>query len=258
MRYQLRLMVIFSNLTIAGFSQQADSIKPNLHFSGSINLTNNGISLVPNFSLGKPAVIINLSAGNGRFSFDPDIRFSLSAKPWTMLFWGRYKILPKGRFRLSTGTHLGLNYKISELPINGDTVETNIVRRYLAAELVPNYFITQKISVGMYYLYSRGLDAGTVKNTHFLILNTNFSGIKINKHLFARFTPQVYYLKQDTRSGFYFTSSLGISMKQFPLSVTGLINQRLNGNITGSKEFIWSIGLVYTFSKSYTLKQSTP
>ncbi len=255
MRYQLRLMIIFSNLTIAGFSQQADSTKPDLHLSGSINLTNNGISLVPNFSLGKPAVIINLSAGKGRFSFDPDIRFSLSAKPWTMLFWGRYKILPKGKFRLNSGVHLGLNYKISELPINGDTVETNIVRRYLAAELVPNYFFTQNISVGMYYLYSHGLDAGTVKNTHFLILNTNFSNIRINEKFYARFTPQVYFLKQDIRTGFYFTSSLGISMKNFPLSITGLINQRLSGNIAGSKDFIWSVGLVYSFSKRYTLKQ---
>lgn len=251
---QRLLIFVLMSAFHSGFSQTNDSAKSVLHLSGTVNVTNNGISLVPNFSLGKPAVIINLSAGNGRFSFDPDIRFSLSAKPWTMLFWGRYKILPAGKFRLTTGAHLGLNFRTTILPINGDTAERNIVRRYLAAELVPNYIITKNISVGMYYLYSHGLDAGTVKHTHFLILNTNFSNIKISSQVFARFTPQVYYLKQDFRQGYYFTSSLSIAKKNFPLSVYGLINQKLSGNITGSKDFIWSTGVIYSFNKSYIQK----
>lgn len=252
MRNRLLLFFILSNFINTGFSQQKDSIKNDIHFSGSVNVTNNGISLVPNFSLGKPAVIFNLSAGGRRFTFDPDIRFSLSAKPWTMLFWLRYKVVPAGKFHLTTGAHLGLNYRITQLPgVNGDTVETNIVRRYFATEVVPNYFITKNISTGFYYLYSHGLDAGTIKNTHFLIFNTNFSNIKIFNDFFARFNPQVYYLKQDARTGTYFTSSLTLSKKNFPLSVSGMINQRLSGNIAGSKNFIWSGSLIYSFNKSY-------
>jgi hypothetical protein len=248
------LVIILIGASLFSISQINDSLKNIYHFSGTVNVTNNGISLVPNFSLGRPAVIINLSAGKSRFSFDPDIRFSLSAKPWTMLFWGRYKVLPTGKFRLTTGAHLGLNFQRSILPIHGDTAETNIVRRYLAAELVPTYFIKKNISAGMYYLYSRGLDAGTVKNTHFLVFNTNFSNIKISNQFFARFTPQVYYLKQDIRHGFYFTSSLNIAKRNFPLSISGLINQKLSGDIAGSKDFIWSTGLIYSFNKSYVQK----
>lgn len=251
MKNKLLLFFILAHLALVSFSQQTDSIKSISHFSGSVNATNNGISLVPNFSLGKPAVIVNLSAGKGRFSFDPDIRFSLSAKPWTMLFWVRYKNLPKGKFRLTTGAHLGLNFKTITLPINGDTAETNVVRRYLAAEFSPNYFVTKNISAGLYYLYSHGLDAGTVKNTHFVVLNTNFTNIKIANQIFARFTPQVYYLKQDVRHGFYFTSSISISKKNFPVSVSALINQRLSGDIAGSKNFLWSASLIYSFNRNY-------
>ena len=248
---RMAFVVIFIVISLSCHSQKADSIKRVTHFSGSVNVTNNGISLVPNFSLGKPAVIVNLSAGNGRLSFDPDIRFSLSAKPWTMLFWLRYKAVNSGRFRLRTGAHLGLNYKISSVPIGGDNVEANIVRRYLAAEVVPQYLINEKIRAGLYYLYSYGLDAGTVGNTHFLVFNTSFSDIKISKQLVARFTPQVYYLKQDARQGTYFTSSLNIGKKDFPLSIEGFINQRLGGNILGSKNFTWSASLIYTFNKRF-------
>lgn len=245
------MFLVFLHLTYFSFSQNADSTKSISHFSGSINVTNNGISLVPNFSLGKPAVITNFSLGKGRFSIDPDIRFSLSAKPWTMLFWARYKVIPAGRFRFTTGAHLGLNFKTGMLPVNGDTSETNIVRRYLATELVPNFFLTKNISVGMYYLYSHGLDAGTVKNTHFVTFNTNISNIQLADEVFARVNPQVYYLKQDARHGFYFTSSLSIAKKDFPLSVSGIINQKLSGDILASKNFIWSVGLVYSFNKNY-------
>jgi hypothetical protein len=256
---QLLVFFMLMGIGLSCSSQQTtDTIKIIHHFSGSVNVTNNGISLVPNFSLGKPAVIINLSAGKSRFSFDPDIRFSLSAKPWTMLFWTRYKVVPTGKLRLSTGAHLGLNFKTTDLYINGDTAETNIVRRYLAAELVPNYFLTKNISTGLYYLYSHGLDAGTVNNTHFLVFNVNFSNIKISSQFFARFTPQLYYLKQDVRHGSYFTSQISIAKKNFPLSVSGLINQRLSGDIAGSKNFIWSGSLIYSFNRNYIPKPQAP
>ncbi len=254
MKNKLLLYFTLSCFANPCFSQQTDSTSKSYHLSGTVNVTNNGISLVPNFSLNKPAVIINLSAGNNRFSFESDIRFSLSAKPWTMLFWLRYKVIPTGKFRLTTGAHLGLNYKISTLPVNGDSVETNIVRRYLATEIVPNYFLTNNISVGMYYLYSYGLDAGTVKNTHFVVFNTNFTNIRIVDKIYAGFKPQVYYLKQDDRQGWYFNSSFSLARKNFPLSVGAIINHRLSGDIAGAKDFLWSVGLIYSFNKNFVQK----
>ena len=62
------------------------------HVSGSFSVTNNGISLIPSFSLGDPAAIFLGKFARKRFSVEPDIRFSLQGRPWTLLFWFRSQV----------------------------------------------------------------------------------------------------------------------------------------------------------------------
>lgn len=245
------LFVILLLLAQLSFSQKTDSIKSISHFSGAVSVTNNGISIVPTFSLDKPAAIFMLSAGKNRFSFDPDLRFSLSGKPWSFLFWVRYKLVTKDKFQMNAGTHLGLNFRRSVLPVNGDSVELNVVRRYLAGELYPRVLLTKNISIGIYYLYSHGLDAGTIGNTHFITLNTNFSSIKLSDQFFMKFNPQFYYLKLDKQDGIFVTTTLTLAKRNFPLSISGTINKRIESTITGSKNLIWNTSLVYSFSKKF-------
>ncbi|MBL0132990.1 MAG: hypothetical protein IPP79_02740 [Chitinophagaceae bacterium] len=90
-----------------------------------------------------------------------------------------------------------------------------VTRRYLATELSPNYMITDNISAGVYYLYSRGLDNGTTRNTHFVTINSNISNIKLSNNLLFRLMPQFYYLKMDQQDGFYFTSTFVLSKRNF-------------------------------------------
>src|SRR6476620_3549213 len=241
------LFILFLNVTHFAFSQKTDSTKNIGYFSGSVGVTNNGISIVPSFSLDKPAVMFNMTMGKNRLTFEPDLRFSLAGKPWSFLFWGRYKIVTSSKFNMNVGSHLGLNFKTSPQLINGNTSETTITRRYLAGELFPRYSITKNISVGIYYLYSHGLDAGTIGNTHFLTFNTNFANIRLSNKFFMRINPQLYYLKLDAQDGFYFTSSFTVAKKNFPLFVSAIINKEINSNITGSKNFLWNVTLTYSF-----------
>ncbi len=245
------LFFVLLHLSHFAFSQKTDSTKTPVNFSGSVSVTNNGISIVPSFSLGKPAAIFMLAVGKKRLTFEPDIRFSLSGKPWSMLFWGRYKLVTSDKFKVGTGAHLGLNFRTSVLPINGDLSETTVTRRYLATEFFPRYSLTKNISVGFYYLYGHGLDAGTIGNTHFITFNTNFSHIIITDKFFASFNPQLYYLKLDAQDGYFFTSTLTLAKKNFPLSVSSTINKEINSNITGSKDLLWNISLVYSFNNKY-------
>jgi hypothetical protein len=251
MQKTIVLIVLVLSMLTRSFSQKTDSTKSASYFSGAISVTNNGISIVPTFSLDKPAAIFMLSAGRKRFSVDPDLRFSLAGKPWSFLFWARYKLVTNGRFQMNAGTHLGLNFKRSVLSINGDSTEVNIVRRYLAGELYPRVLLTKNISVGIYYLYSHGLDAGTIGNTHFITLNTNFSNIKLSDQFFLRVNPQLYYLKLDDRDGFFITSTFTVVRKNFPLSVSAIFNKRIESDITGSKNLVWNTSLVYSFNKNY-------
>lgn len=245
------LVVVLLLLAHASFSQKTDSTEAIRHFSGSVSVTNNGLSLIPTFSLGKPATIVNLSTGKGKLSFEPELRFSLEGKPWSFLFWWRYNLLRTERFGVRVGAHPALNFKTEPVLKNGVTNNVMVTRRYLAGELAPNYFINKNISVGMYYLYSKGLDEGTTKNTHFITVNSSFSNIKISDQYYMRFTPQFYYLKMDKKDGVFFTSTLTMTRKNFPLSVSATLNKRIEADIAGVKDFVWNASIIYSYNKKY-------
>jgi len=152
---------------------------------------------------------------------------------------------------MNTGAHLGLNFKTSVLPLNGDSTEITVARRYLAGELFPRFLLSKNISVGIYYLVSHGLDPGTIRNTNFLTLNFGFSNIKLSDQFFMRIYPQFYYLKLDAQDGFYFTSAFTIAKKNFPLFISAIINKTITSNITGNKNFVWNPSLNYSFFKKY-------
>ena len=126
-----------------------------------------------------------------------------------------------------------------------------VTRRYLAGELAPNYFLTPTISVGMYYLYSHGLDQGTTRNTHFLTVNSNFSSIRLSNQLFLRVSLQVYYLKLDNQDGFYVTSTVTLAKRNFPLSLSAIVNKVIQTTISGSDDFVWNATVMYAFTKNY-------
>ncbi len=138
--------------------------------------------------------------------------------------------------------------------INGIPEDVMVSKRYLAAELSPNYFLTKNISVGMYYLHSRGFDEGVTKNVHFLTINSKFSNIKLSNQVYFSFYPQIYYLKMDEQDGFYFTSTFALAKKNFPISLQSIINKVIDTNITASKDFVWNISLIYSFNKEYVRK----
>jgi hypothetical protein len=241
------LVVVLLLFAHFSFSQRSDTAKKITHFSGSVSVTNNGLSLVPTFSLGEPAALVNLSIGGKKFSFEPDMRFALEGKPWSFRFWARYKLLKTEKFAITLGSHPALNFKTITSAV--DARETIVVRRFLAGELSPNYFFTKNISIGVYYVYAYGFDQGTPKNNHFVTLNSNFSNIKLPFNFLINVIPQFYYLKQDQRDGYYFTSEFHLAKKNFPLSLSSIINTPIESNIIGGQDFVWNISLIYSFNK---------
>lgn len=241
------LLLLLSDIA---FSQTTDSTKTISHFSGTISATHNGISLVPSFSLGKPAVLFNFSIGGKRLTFEPDIRFALEGKPWSFLFWWRYKAIQKDRFSLRVGVHPALNFRTIPVVSNGNNKDVIESRRFLAGEIYPSYAITDNIRIGTYYLYSRGLD-DSQKNTHFLVLNLAFPNINLSDEISLSAYPGVYYLKADALDGFYFTSTVRLTKRNFPLLLESIINQKIRTEILPERSFVWNISLVYPFNKQF-------
>lgn len=241
------LLFLFTGMAYLSSAQVSDSTKNTSHLSGAIGVTNNGISLIPSFSLEKPAAIFNMSLQKGRFSFDPEFTFSLEGKPWYQLYWFRYKLVSGPKFQMSAGTHLGLNFRSKVLPSTGDAI---ITERYLVGELSPTYSIAKNINVGIYYLHGRGFDIGTSKALHFIGLNANFTDISIVKNLLLGLTPQVYYLNSYGTEGYYFASTFNLKRANSPISLKSTINKVIQTRIPGSKDFLWNLVLTYSFQKS--------
>lgn len=124
----------------------------------------------------------------GRSSFEPDMRFALEGKPWAFVFWYRYKAIEKERFSLRIGAHPALNFRTVNVIRNGVAEELLESRRYLAAEIVPSYKISEKVSVGMYYLRGQGFDDG-LKTTNFLVLNSAFTNLYISEKFYFNVSP---------------------------------------------------------------------
>jgi hypothetical protein len=248
------LVFVLLTFTHVAFSQTPDSTKAIQHVSGTVSLTNNGISLIPTFSLGKPAVLLLMSVGNRKLTFEPDIRFALEGKPWSFLFWWRYKLVTTDRISVRIGAHPALNFRTMPVAINGVPTDAIVSRRFLAGEIAPSYLLSKNVSVGMYYLYSRGFDPNVPNNTHFLTLNSSFADIKLTNQFFMRVSPQLYYLKQDAQDGFYVTSVFSLAKRNSPFSLSAIVNKTIQTDIAASKDFVWSANLIYSFHKEYVRK----
>ncbi len=240
------LLILVSANTL--HAQSTDSTR---YFGGFASVTNNGISLIPTFSLNKPAGLVILNMGK-RFTFDPEFRFSLEdGKPWSFIFWGRYKLVQQEKLRLNVGLHPGYLFSNKKTTDNnGNTSMTIATERYLASEISPSYFITKNTSIGVYYLHSRGFTESSTKSIDFITLNANFNKIDLFKSYYLKFSPQFYYLKMDDQDGYYFTATATLAKEKFPLSLQSTMNKKIESEIP-SQNFIWNMSLMYSFGKQY-------
>lgn len=261
--------IIKTFLTILGvlflhvaFSQEQDSLfnkpeqpKSELLLSGAVTVTTKGISTIPNLTLGKPAAIFDMSVVKGKWIFDPQFRIDLTnARPWNLMFWWRYKAIENNTWLLQVGAHPAYSFRTRTVIDNGVEKKTSTVDRYVAGEITVRRYLTENISVGTYYLYSKGLEKYITQNTHYLSLTSNFNNIRISDQVFMRISPQIYYLNMDKKGGFYATTVLTLWKKDFPLSLSSLLNKEITSDIPGSHNFLWNVSLIYSFGSAYVRK----
>ena len=174
------------------------------------------------------------------------MRFALEGKPWSFIFWLRHKAIENERFSLRLGVHPALNFRTVNVVRDGQPEELLESRRYIAAEMAPTYKISDKVGLGVYYLYGRGFDEG-VKNTHFMVLNSSFNNLYISEKLYFNVSPQAYYLLTDDLKGFYIVGFVSLIKKDFPISISAILNKAIDTEIVPEDDFTWNISLVYSF-----------
>ena len=243
-------LFISCNFTAA---QSIDSTQTPSFFRGQITVTNNGVSLIPSFSLGKPAVLFDMNIGKGRLSFDPMIRFGMNGKPWAFIFCWRYKLIQNKKFNLGVGAHPSVVFRDISVVNNGATKDFLSAQRYFAWEASSTYIINKNLNFGFYYLGSRGLTKDIIQHTTFLAIRSGIN-LDLSDKFALGLIPQAYYLKMDNKEGTYVNATLNLFRKNFPLSLNGVVSKAIKTAIAG-KDFLWSVGLVYNINNTYLKKQ---
>ncbi len=256
--YQTKLLlpflIICFSCTVS--AQKNDSINARINnFGGAVTIQSKGISTIPNLTLGKPAAVFDMKVGR-KLTFEPQFRFALDGKPWAMVFWWRYYGSVSDKFKVTFHTNYSLSYKtITSYTSSGASQEIIRTTRYLVGAIAPNYQVNKYIGIGMYLFYNWGIEKFITRNTYMASFRPSISNIPVTKNIVARFGPEIYYLKMDDKDGVYLNTTFLMSKKNFPLSISALINKPLRSNILSEYDFLWNVGLIYTFNKTYVEKR---
>lgn len=235
---------------------QTDTSNRDIHVDGNIGITNNGISIIPTFSLQEAAFNTTFSISKGgRFSIDPDFRLTFDFRKGGGLVWFRYKLMNSKKFQMTLGAHPAFNLSLETKMENGLPVSITQWRRFVATEIAPTYAISDHMKLGLYYLHGNGLQKDGPISTHFVNLSTSFVDLSLGGNYLLTIMPQVYYLQVDNEDGYYSTGSLIFANKKSPFAIMSTYNKEIRTNITGSKNFDWNITLMYSFSKLYAQRK---
>lgn len=238
-------LFLFINSALSVRSQETGNNEKEYHFSGIITATNNGISVIPSFSLGKPAAMFELSLGGEKLSFDPQLRFSMKGKPWSFVFWWRYQLVNNDKFGFRVGAHPAFMFSDLSYQDDGNTIDVIETRRFAACEIAPSFKLSDKVSFRPYTIIAHGFDQG-VKNSVYFTMITSISDLGITDNIRFSMVPQVFFLKMDENHGYYVASSFSLSHNKIPVSLASMMNYKIDSQIA-SKDFLWNLSLVYTF-----------
>ena len=256
---KINLIIISLVITSIGLSQN-DIESKEFNLSGNINVSNNGFSLIPLFSLGEPATVIDLSFGNDRLSFDPSFSFELNGlKPWILDFRWNYKIIKQEKYLVNLGLFLpGLFFRNTTFEKNGDQLEGVFIWRSIVSTLNLSYSFSDKFSLGIFYFRPfpiEQIDPNQPRRGSVLSIKSSLRNLKISESIKINWNPELYFPKIDEKSGIFVAQNILIEFKNFPLSISSNMNKAIDfGNFTG-KEFDWNVGINYSFNNTFAKKK---
>ena len=228
--------------------EPADSSKTKLKASAIFSLNTNGISSIPAFSLGKPAVIASVSLVKNRFSYDPQLAYGLNFKAWFIDSWLHYKLIDRPHFEFRPGFNFSTFF--SDYTASGETVikdETiRQAQRYFTIEFTGICKFSSNSSLTIGYWNDRGQDKGTLLG-HFFNLIGEKSDINIGRSILLTADLQIFYIEyQGKNDGLFLSPKITSSLRNVPFSVFFQPIQALYSNITPFPGFRWNLGIAYS------------
>lgn len=252
--FWVKILLLLSLILIVPAEIRAfvsDSTQTELRASCTISLNTNGISTVPAFSLGEPAIMSSITFLRGRFSYDPLLAYSLDFRPWFIDNWLHYRIVDRDAFKLRTGINFSMFFSDIKIP----EAQISKGERYWALELAGIYNITSRTVLTFMYWHDRGQDPGTLIG-HFFSLSGEHNNMSIGQSLLFSTALQVFYIDYDgNNDGLFVSPKISSSVRSFPLALFFQATQPLMTNISPYPGFEWNLGISYSFWKYHEQKQ---
>jgi hypothetical protein len=229
-------------LALVKSSYGQDSSKTEIEFHGNIQLNNNGISPVPAFSLGKPALMTTFSIKKGRFSFSPEYNMSWDARPWVINEWFRYNIPHKKSYY-----QIGANFSQFFIDKKDERSQiTTKMNRYIVGEAMFGTSFNEHLGIRLTYWISRSLDFDGVKQGHFIMASLPISKLGASEGLNLNLTPNLFYINNTIPFKGVFTSLIAnVGYKKIPVRLFGQAVQPIKAD--DSSLFNWNFGMNYSF-----------
>lgn len=251
MKSNLILFLLLLKTALFAYSP-ADSIniflpqKKTWQFHGNIQLNNNGISPVPAFSLGKPSIMNTFFISKGNFSYSPELNYGSDGLPWTVNNWIRYR-KDISKFRIGMGGALSMFFGREKRKVGLGEKTFAVMNQYAPIEIFTGYKFSPKSSLSLTYWKAHGLDYGSVKNGHFVMLSGGFTNINLSKYINFDFRPNLFYINNSIPyEGFFSSVIIGLNIKKISIHpFTQLVQPLWMGK--GKADFNWNYGLNYTF-----------
>lgn len=247
----MKLVLLFLMLSVSiSYSYarvNSDTTKVSTVFSGSIQLTNNGISLVPAFSLGDPALVAFFEAKRKRFSYCPQFSFDSEGKPWYMNQWLRYQVIDKRKISYRSSISYSFLYKPTEEIIDGNTVPIIKTDRNILFEQLLVKGLTSKTVLVFAHLYGLSVEKGGIK-LNLVTLATSTKGISLSKKVAMDVSPSIFYLTYTgNNEGLFTTQNIGVRHQKYPVSLGFQATEPLWMKNLNVKSFNWALSAIYTF-----------
>ena len=237
----MKLLFVLLNTWI--LSSNPDTLKTPLSIHGNIQLTNNAISPVPSFSLGKPALLTTLYLQKGRFTFSPEFNFDLEAKPWSVNTWLRYQVIHQKKWDFALGNNFSLFFKKNNPAL---TKEEFQLQRYQAFEFNLGYHFTKMRGVNLMLWKSQSLDEVGIKRGFFMMFVAQMGDLYNGKNIRLGIRPSLFVIDNSAPFTGYFASQIStIYFKKLPLNVSFQTVHPLHTE--PETKFNWNLGLNFQF-----------
>lgn len=238
---KIALSLIFLSVFTVTLSQETLD-KSKLKSGCTFSFNTNGISSIPSFSLGAPAIMATPSFTRGRFAYEPVLAYDLDLKPWFIDNWLRCKIVDRPRFEFRAGFNFSMYFSEYKLP---DEIILQ-GQRYWAGEFTGTYKPTAKSFLSGAYWIDRGQDPGTIKG-HFLSLMGERSEMSIGKSLLLAANMHLFYINYNgNNDGLFISPKVTSSVRNLPFALFFHVIQPIESNISPFPGFSWNLGFSYT------------